>query len=646
MKKYRKKLVALFISLVMISGLFPVQAFASEQDDSILTASTGLETTDAAEEAVTGSFVLVGSSLNPSPEENPYEIWLEVPFSAAAGSNAQELTDSILAANNYTVSYASSDFGDYLNKITPPAEETTQFELEGGVTNGSASGWMWSLNDEWAPTGAKEYIVQEGDEIRWYFINDWQQDYSGHPDKFIPAEASSPTLINPDAYAARPSHLTSWWPAFGGSMDHNSVKELDLEIDVFAKGETFSFQKEGGWMDSFSDPLQVGDWIYVVFSDTLYKLNRDGSVNAEAKLEFMIDSTSRPAYADGLVFVPMKYGKVQALTADNLTTVWIARAPEQILLPNPDTDEMEAQDQQSLSTLTAANGLLYQGTCTVGWSPRSYGGSFRALSLADGSTVWEYSSTETGFYWSGGALLNGVVVVGNDLGEVFAFDAANGNIVDKLTLPLAADGLAPAIRTTMVPSGNRVYFITQQDGSLHRLNVNSDGSFGALKSVNFSAGGSTASPVLADGKVYAAGPGTLSIINADTMKIEKSYDIDGTIQGTPLVVKDKSGSTYVFFTINKEPGALYGISTDQDTVHTIYTPVESQQNWCMASVSVSPDGNLYYSNDSHTFFAVKLAEKLPATGEYDSAQLLLSGLFFALAAWVLVIRSRRKKVNE
>ena len=140
MKKYRKKLVALFISLVMISGLFPVQAFASEQDDSMLTASAGLETTEAAAEAVTGNFVLVGSSLNPSPEENPYAIWLEVPFSAAAGSNAQELTDSILAANNYTVSYASSDFGDYLNKITPPAEETTQFELEGGVTNGSASG--------------------------------------------------------------------------------------------------------------------------------------------------------------------------------------------------------------------------------------------------------------------------------------------------------------------------------------------------------------------------------------------------------------------------------------------------------------------------------------------------------------------------
>ena len=130
------------------------------------------------------------------------------------------------------------------------------------------------------------------------------------------------------------------------------------------------------------------------------------------------------------------------------------------------------------------------------------------------------------------------------------------------------------------------------------------------------------------------------------MKVEKSYDIDGAIQGTPLVVKDKSGSTYVFFTINKEPGALYGIATDQDTVHTIYTPAESQQNWCMASVSVSADGNLYYSNDSHTFFAVKLAEKLPVTGEYDSAQLLLSSLFFVLAAAVLIIRARRKRVNE
>ncbi|HZJ90403.1 MAG TPA: PQQ-binding-like beta-propeller repeat protein [Oscillospiraceae bacterium] len=636
MKNHRKKLAALLISLLMIASIFPVQVYASEED-SILTAS---------EDMVNGTFVLVGSSLNPSPEENPYEIWLEVPFSEAAGTNAQDLTDSLLAANNYTVSYASSDFGDYLNKITPPAENTTQFELEGGVTNGSASGWMWSLNDDWAPTGASEYVVQEGDEIRWYFINDWQQDYSGHPDKFTPAEEVAPSLINPDAYAARPSYLTSWWPAFGGSMDHSSVKELPIEIDLYAKGTSFTFQKEGGWMDSFSDPLQVGDWIYVVFSDTLYKLNKDGSVNAQAKLEFMIDSTSRPAYADGLLLVPMKYGKVQALTADTLTTVWIAHAPEQILLPNPDTDEMEAHDQQSLTTLKAVNGLVYQGTCTVGWSPRSYGGSFRAISLADGSTVWEHSSTETGFYWSGAALVNGVVVVGNDMGEIFAFNAANGNIVDRMVLPLASDGLAPAIRTTMVPRANQVYFISQQDGSLHRLNVNSDGSLGALKTVKFCDGGSTASPAISDGKVYAAGPGTLSIINADTMAVEKSYEIDGAIQGTPLVVKDKSGSTYVFFTINKEPGALYGITTDGDKVHTVYTPIESQQNWCMASVSISADGNLFYSNDSHTLFAVKLAEKMPATGEYNSSRLLLSSFFFVLAASALVIRAKRKKVND
>ena len=66
MKNHRKKLAALLISLLMIASIFPVQVYASEED-SILTAS---------EDMVNGTFVLVGSSLNPSPEENPYHMRL------------------------------------------------------------------------------------------------------------------------------------------------------------------------------------------------------------------------------------------------------------------------------------------------------------------------------------------------------------------------------------------------------------------------------------------------------------------------------------------------------------------------------------------------------------------------------------------
>ena len=596
-------------------------------------------------------FILVGSSENPEANENPYQIWLDDTLEVEEGTNAWEFSQQALKANGYI--FEESIYGNHLQKVIPPTEQVGQIELEGGVTNGEKAFWMWSYNDN-IDKSAHEYAVQEGDVIRWYFSNSWEQEYFGHPDKFYP-ETGNPVSITPDA--SRPSDLSAWWPAFGGSMDHNSVKNLEISLDGIEATEVFAFSKTGGWMDSFSDPIQIGDWIYVVFSDTLYKLNADGSINEEAKLEFMIDSTARISYASGLVLVPMKYGKIQALTADRLATVWIADAPNQIMLSDSNNDVVTPHSQQSLTTIKVSDGIVYQGTCTVGWSPRSYGGTIRALSLNDGSTIWEHSSTESGFYWSGGALLNGVFVVGNDLGEIFSYDAKNGTLVDKMELTSGADGLAPAIRTNMIPLANQVYFISQQDGTLHRLDINSDGSFGELKSVKFCDGGSTASPTIMDGKIYAAGPNILAVIDAVTLKIEKSYDIDGAIQGTPLAVKDQTGSTYVFFTINKEPGAIYGISENEDIVHTVFTPDEEYQNWCMASISVSPDGTLYYSNDSHTFFAVKLAEKdsqeeeiptvtvpgdeLPATGESFSAlNILLAAFFFGAAAVIFYFRKK------
>ncbi|HHU07675.1 MAG TPA: PQQ-binding-like beta-propeller repeat protein [Clostridiaceae bacterium] len=535
-----------------------------------------------------------------------------------------------------------------MNKITPPADITTQFELEGGVTNGVNSGWMWALNGGYASTGADAYAVEDGDEIRWYFINDWNQDYNGYPDQFGPEEEGSPTLIDPEAYAVRPFGLTSWWPAFGGSMKHNSTKDLTVNLEGFKAKEVFTMQKSGGWTDFFSDPIQVGSWIYVVFSDTLYKLNRDGTVNRQAKLDAAIDSTSRIAYADGLIVVPIKEGKVQALTADNLKTVWLADKPNT-------EDEM-----QSLSSLKIVDGVVYQGLCTVGWAPRSFGGAFRALNLNDGSTKWEYISDQTGFYWGGGVLINGALIIGNDLGEITSFNPETGAILDKMTLPVHSDGQAPAIRTNMAASGNLIFFISQQDGTLNRLNVGSNGSLGALKRVKF-ADSSTASPTIKDGKVYVAGLNTLTIINANKMTIEKSYVVEGNIQSTPLVIKDKSGKIFVYFTINAEPGGIYGLTPSEDIVHTVYTPAKDQQNWCMASLSVSSDGTLYYSNDSLTFFAVKLAQiedeqpadedgkeddkgNIPATGEDLAPQYMPGILLLAASAMVFILK--RKLINS
>lgn len=609
--KTKGKLITTLISILLICTMFsliacsaddaePTEAETTAAEAAVTTTAESTESTMPEDDsAIKGRFILAGVAAD-SDQGNPYQIWLDIDFTAEEGTDAWTKTTEILTEAGYA--YVESEWGNHLQKLTPPADLAGQTELESGVTNGENSAWMWSYNDN-IDKSAHEHLLEDGDVIRWYFTNDWSQNYNGHPEKFIPEEGNS---IEENANAKRPVDLDSWWPAFGGSMAHNSTKQLDYPLKGFAAKEVFALQKEGDWLDAYSDPIQVDDFIYIVFSDTLMKLNRDGSLAAEAKLQFPIDSTSRIAYADGLILVPMKYGKIQALTADSLTTVWAAEAPGQILIDDPDMGVTIPYSQQSLTSLTISEGVIYQGLCNAGWSERSLGGVYRALSIEDGSTIWEYRSNESGFYWSGAALNKGVLIVGNDAGEILALDPADGAVIDNIALPASeADGLPPVIRTNMIVWDDYVYFVSQ-DGNLNRLEVDDNGALGELTRVQFCEGSSTASPTIVDGKVYVGGLDAFAIIDADSMAIDKSYALEGVSQSTPLVVKDGADNIFVYFTINKEPGAIYGLTPDEDTVQTVYTPSEGQQNFCMASVSISPDGTLYYTNDSHTFFAVQL----------------------------------------
>ena len=157
--KTSSKFLTLALSILLICAIIPAQIFAQENAPATTggtlnepvgasivdpaDAASGLvdpASLDTNETTISGKFILVGSTLDPLPTDNPYEVWLEIPFTVPAGTNAKDLTDTVLADNNYTVTYASSSFGDYLNKITPPADKTAQHELEGGVTNGTGSG--------------------------------------------------------------------------------------------------------------------------------------------------------------------------------------------------------------------------------------------------------------------------------------------------------------------------------------------------------------------------------------------------------------------------------------------------------------------------------------------------------------------------
>ena len=125
-----------------------------------------------------------------------------------------------------------------------------------------------------------------------------------------------------------------------------------------------------------SEPLIVNDYIYLAVDGKLVKINKtSGDVVGSADLAGSVGFTSRPVYSQGVVVVPLDTGRLQALTADNLTTVWV-------------TDELSSA-AQSNSTLTVSGDYVYFGTVDVDYTNKIFNnGHFVKVSLKNGAVAW------------------------------------------------------------------------------------------------------------------------------------------------------------------------------------------------------------------------------------------------------------------
>ena len=367
-----------------------------------------------------------------------------------------------------------------------------------------------------------------------------------------------------------------------------------------------------------SDPLLVGDYVYIAVGSKLYKKNVETGETVEAgeaALAAAIDSTSRMVYVNGLILVPLSSGRLQALTVDSLTTKWITDA-----LPDGTKGS-----QQSLSSVTVRDGYAYFGSADADWS-NSYGGYLLCVRLSDGKVIWNKANQNSvGYYWSGMAFTGGYGVIADDSGTVSVVDPATGDVVSTLKV-------ADRVRTTVLADGSTLY-VASNDGVLHKLSVAADGTLSEASSVKFGAS-STSTPVLANGKIIVGGAsvdgftggwqgnteyhyGQIAVIDAATMKVENAvckadgnyirqygYDAGGDVKSQPIVsVQD--GQTYVYFTSNNNPGGIYRYRVGDEEAELLYTPDTANQNYCMSSISVGSDGSLYYTNDSGKLFAIK-----------------------------------------
>lgn len=473
-----------------------------------------------------------------------------------------------------------------VNSLVSPLDGT---ELSGA--------WSFFVNGVPGSQLDSDYVLKSGDKIVWAFA----------PGDTVPGVDS--VVVDPGA--ARPNWDCDW----PGYTSADKVTDAPVPTkDAEAKWVS-ELKGSNEWSKGISDPLLVGDYLYVAVGSKLLKKNVDtGETVAESPLVAKIDSTSRMVYTGGVMLVPLSSGRLQALTVDALATVWV-------------TDELPAGPdgaQQSLASITVRDGYAYFGTASASWVDSS-DGYLLCVRISDGKIMWQHKNENSkGYYWAGMAFSGNYGVIADDSGTVSTVDPETGKTVASLKI-------AERVRTTVLVDGSIAYVVSA-DGVLHKLSVGTDGTLSELGKVTFG-GSSTSTPVLANGKIVVGGSSTesfmggyqnkytyhygqLAVIDAETLsvdysicKADGSYIRQGASGGGDVksqpVVSVQNGETYVYFTSNNNPGGIYRYRIGDDEAELLYTPAAGDQQYCMASISVGSDGSLYYVNDSGKLFAVK-----------------------------------------
>ena len=384
------------------------------------------------------------------------------------------------------------------------------------------------------------------------------------------------------------------WTSFRGAASNNAVAQVETpktaeEAELLFK---ISLKDPSDWQTNVSDPVRLGETVYLAVGDELRAFDaKTGAVIATGALSAPIGYICRLYAQDGKIFVPLGDGRVEALSCEMLSSIWVSEA-----LP-PITTASGTFSHQLSSTLTGSDGRIYAATACADYS-NSYAGTILCLDAETGEAIWKWENDAAGYYWSGAVLSEQTMYLAGDDGILLALDTSSGQERARIDL-------GDRVRASLVLDGNFLY-ATTYNGTFHRIALVDGGTFGAVQSVNFAAG-STSTPAVFGGKAYVGGntadyTGLLAVIDLATMSVERTYDAPAAVQASPFVAVGEDGAVAVYYTSNTTPGALY-VLTDGNA-EVLFTPSAQEQNYCMASVSAGADGTLFYTNDSGTLFAI------------------------------------------
>ena len=521
--------------------------------------------------------------------------------------------------------------GGYTNTYTITVTRLAAIEVGFTVDPADAKVTVWDSNkDRVAPTDGK-YSVMADAEYTYLVQSDG---YVSQKSSFKFSESSTIdiTLAVATENPNLDKSITAEWGNFRKGDNNLGITNAKTPYAPEDAEILWAVKHGTGWAAAPGSPIMVDGDIYTYSGSTIRRLN---SMTGETVTEgTMVDKSSYSivpmTYGDGMVFVGLSGGKIQAFNAKTLESLWVY------------TDELGGQPN---CPITYKDGYIYAGF----WNSEDRNANFACINTVDedhaSATEVKYASwTYTragGFYWAGAYVTDKLAIVGTDDGAggydtngaaLLVFDRFTGEKLD------AHEGIRGDLRSNVShdPQSDRVFFTTK-GGILGNAQIDWDtGKILDYKEVvikdaqgNANAM-STCTPSVYNGRIYIGVAGTSQFgansghgiavynLNSDgSMTQAYVYAIVGYPQTSAMVstaYSAEDGSVYIYLPYNYTPGGVSvlkdkpgqtaPVTTTGSGYSEVFTPVGPLAQYCICSTIADQYGTIYYKNDSCYMMAI------------------------------------------
>ena len=547
------------------------------------------------------------------------------------------------AAETITVTVSHKETGSIAGTYTIKVNKQAPIETTITTTPGDATVFLTSdvTGDRILPGDKGIYTLDSGSS---YTAVVTRYGYVGQKKTFTAGEANKTVQIKlekaPDS-TLKDIELPTDWPLFRKNDENNGV--VDVRTPITAEDTVLVWANklgEGYSGKAMGCPIIVGGYLYTYSGTTVMKVDKETGLvlKTGTMAGFSSFSINSATYAEGMIFIGLANGRVQAFNAETLESLWVYR---------------DALGGQPNCPIAYADGYIYTGF----WNSETKQANFACLSVTDEDATktneaklptWTY--THNGFYWAGAYVNSDFVLVTTDDGEsgyitgygsILSLNPKTGKLIDSLQATNVGD-----LRSSVCyDEETEAYYFTSKGGDLYQVKVNADGTFtkGSLRRLHLDNGAdsasappmSTSTPVIANGRAYigVSGDGqfnaysghNITVVDLSTFSIAYSVPTMGYPQTSGLLTtayQNGDGYNYVYFFDNFTPGKLrvirdkpgmtevdhdyttmetYSKNGEEHTIETAYvlfTPDGAQAQYAICSPIVDEEGNIYFKNDS------------------------------------------------